>query len=141
MSVLTVEDLRQQFLDKTLYDDTGFALNQEDHMGIIGQNGVGKSTLIKIITGQILPDNGKITWKKHTKIGYLDQYVSLTAQQSIFEFLKQLSVICMNWMRKTPRSMRIMLITLTMHYWKKPVKTKKFLNRVTSMKLKRRSIR
>lgn len=88
MSVLTVEDLRQQFLDKTLYDDTGFALNQEDHMGIIGQNGVGKSTLIKIITGQILPDNGKITWKKHTKIGYLDQYVSLTAQQSIFEFLK-----------------------------------------------------
>ena len=88
MSVLTVEDLRQRFLDKTLYDDTGFALNQEDHMGIIGQNGVGKSTLIKIITGQILPDNGKITWKKHTKIGYLDQYVSLTAQQSIFEFLK-----------------------------------------------------
>ena len=58
MSVLTVEDLSQQFLDKTLYDDTGFALNQEDHMGIIGQNGVGKSTLIKIITGQILPDNG-----------------------------------------------------------------------------------
>lgn len=88
MSVLTVEDLSQQFLDKTLYDDTGFALNQEDHMGIIGQNGVGKSTLIKIITGQILPDNGKITWKKHTKIGYLDQYVSLTAKQSIFEFLK-----------------------------------------------------
>ncbi|PIO82108.1 multidrug ABC transporter ATP-binding protein [Loigolactobacillus backii] len=88
MSVLTVENLQQQFLDKTLYDDTGFALNQEDHMGIIGQNGVGKSTLIKIITGQILPDSGKITWKKHIKIGYLDQYVSLAEQQTIFEFLK-----------------------------------------------------
>lgn len=88
MSVLTVENLRQQFLDKTLYDDTGFTLNQEDHMGIIGQNGVGKSTLIKIITGQMLPDAGKIAWKKKTKIGYLDQYVSLTAKQSIFEFLK-----------------------------------------------------
>lgn len=68
MSVLTVENLRQQFLDKTLYDDTGFTLNQEDHMGIIGQNGVGKSTLIKIITGQMLPDAGKIAWKKKLKL-------------------------------------------------------------------------
>jgi ATPase subunit of ABC transporter with duplicated ATPase domains len=88
LSVLTVEHLQQQFVDKVLYEDTGFALNQDDHMGITGQNGAGKSTLIKIITGQIQPDGGKITWKKHLKIGYLDQYAQLTEQVTIFDFLK-----------------------------------------------------
>ena len=46
MSLLTVKDLSQSFIDKTLYEDANFVLNKEDHMGVTGQNGVGKSTLI-----------------------------------------------------------------------------------------------
>ena len=48
MSVLTVTGLSQRFLDKVLYQDASFQVNIEDHLGVIGQNGVGKSTLIKI---------------------------------------------------------------------------------------------
>ena len=53
MSVLTVTGLSQRFLDKVLYQDASFQVNIEDHLGVIGQNGVGKSTLIKILTGAL----------------------------------------------------------------------------------------
>ena len=77
MSLLTVKDLSQSFIDKTLYEDANFVLNKEDHMGVTGQNGVGKSTLIKILTGEILPDDGQVTWQNKIDVGYLDQYAKL----------------------------------------------------------------
>ena len=63
MSLLTVKNLSQTFIDKTLYEDANFVLNKEDHMGVTGQNGVGKSTLIKILTGEITQDNGEVKWQ------------------------------------------------------------------------------
>ncbi|KRM71955.1 hypothetical protein FC34_GL000935 [Lacticaseibacillus brantae DSM 23927] len=88
MSLLKVEHLSHQFLDKQLYSDTGLVVNPTDHMGITGQNGAGKSTLIHIITGDLIPDEGKITWQKHLHVGYLDQYAKLTPGMTIFDFLK-----------------------------------------------------
>ncbi|MDO4912573.1 MAG: ABC-F family ATP-binding cassette domain-containing protein [Lactobacillus sp.] len=88
MSVLTVKDLSQSFIDKTLYEDANFDLNKEDHMGVTGQNGTGKSTLIKILTGEILPDSGQVKWQPKLKVGYLDQYAKLSPGLTIFDFLK-----------------------------------------------------
>ncbi|MFD1429257.1 MULTISPECIES: ABC-F family ATP-binding cassette domain-containing protein [Lacticaseibacillus] len=88
MSVLTVTGLSQRFLDKQLYQDASFQVNIEDHLGVIGQNGVGKSTLIKILTGALEPDAGTIVWQKHLHVGYLDQYVNLKPGQTIMEFLR-----------------------------------------------------
>lgn len=88
MSILTVSGLSQRFVDKQLYQDASFQVNKEDHLGVVGQNGAGKSTLIKILTGQLTPDEGKITWQRHVKVGYLDQYANLTPGQTIGDFLK-----------------------------------------------------
>lgn len=88
MSVLTVTSLSQRFLDKVLYQDASFQVNIEDHLGVIGQNGVGKSTLIKILTGALTPDAGKIVWQKHLHVGYLDQYANLVPGQTVIEFLR-----------------------------------------------------
>ncbi len=88
MSVLTVTGLSQRFLDKQLYQDASFQVNEADHLGVVGQNGVGKSTLIKILTGSLEPDAGTIVWKKHLNVGYLDQYVNLKPGQTIMEFLR-----------------------------------------------------
>lgn len=88
MSLLTVTDLSQGFAEKTLYENASFVLNKEDHMGVTGQNGVGKSTLIKILTGEILPDNGQVKWQNKVSVGYLDQYAKLTPGLTIRDFLR-----------------------------------------------------
>ncbi|GEL13826.1 hypothetical protein FC15_GL001086 [Lapidilactobacillus concavus DSM 17758] len=88
MSILTVTNLSHAFVDKTLYEDANFKIEQQDHMGIVGQNGVGKSTLIKILTGKLLPDEGKVVWQKNTDVGYLDQYANLTPGMTIHDFLE-----------------------------------------------------
>lgn len=87
MSVLTVRGLSQRFLEKQLYEDAGFQINAGEHVGITGQNGVGKSTLIKVLTGELEPDAGTLVWQKHLRVGYLDQYVNLTPDQTVGEFL------------------------------------------------------
>ncbi|MDF7638277.1 ABC-F family ATP-binding cassette domain-containing protein [Lactobacillus sp. ESL0791] len=88
MSLLTVKDLGQGFIDKTLYENANFVLNKEDHMGVTGQNGVGKSTLIKILTGELVPDQGQVKWQNKVDVGYLDQYAKLRAGVTIREFLR-----------------------------------------------------
>lgn len=88
MSLLTVSGLTQGFAEKTLYEDANFVLNKEDHMGVTGQNGVGKSTLIKILTGEILPDEGSVKWQNKLSVGYLDQYAKLMPGLTMRDFLK-----------------------------------------------------
>ena len=88
LSLLTVKDLSQSFIDKTLYEDANFVLNKEDHMGVTGQNGVGKSTLIKILTGDIIPDEGQVKWQNKVSVGYLDQYAKLAPGVTIRGFLR-----------------------------------------------------
>ncbi len=74
MSLLTVSHLSHGFGEKTLYHDTGFELYPGEHMGVVGQNGTGKSTLISILTGELLPDEGQVSWDRKARLGYLDQH-------------------------------------------------------------------
>lgn len=77
MPLLSVSNLSMSFAEKDLYKDAEFTLEKGEHMGVVGQNGVGKSTLIKIITDTQLPLTGDIKWQKNIKIGYLDQYADI----------------------------------------------------------------
>lgn len=88
MSLLEVEKLTHSFGDNVLYRNAGFTLNKGEHIGIVGQNGTGKSTLIKICTEQIMPDHGRIIWQPNTTIGYLDQYAEIDHALTMKEFLK-----------------------------------------------------
>ena len=58
MSLLEIDGLTHSFGENVLYKNAGFTLNKGEHIGIVGQNGTGKSTLIKICTEQIIPDSG-----------------------------------------------------------------------------------
>ena len=71
-----------------LYKNAGFTLNKGEHIGIVGQNGTGKSTLIKICMEQIIPDSGRIVWQPNTTVGYLDQYAEIDHALTMKEFLK-----------------------------------------------------
>ncbi|MDR2846937.1 MAG: ATP-binding cassette domain-containing protein [Mycoplasmataceae bacterium] len=88
MSILVVAGLTYDIKNKKLYSDANFVLNKEDHMGIVGQNGTGKTTLINLLINKIEPASGSITWQKGVKIGYLDQHAEIDKTLTIFAFLK-----------------------------------------------------
>lgn len=88
MSLLEITNLSHSFSENVLCKNADFSLNKEEHVGIVGQNGTGKSTLIKLCTGQLLPDDGRVTWQSKTSIGYLDQYAEINLQLDMKSFLK-----------------------------------------------------
>lgn len=87
MSLLEVVDLSHMFGDKVLYKNSSFELYKGEHMGIVGQNGTGKSTLIGILTGSIVPDNGFVRWQQGVRTGYLDQYADVDKNITVKEYL------------------------------------------------------
>lgn len=88
MSLLTVENVTHGFGARQILEDASFRLLKGEHIGLIGANGEGKSTFLNIITGKIMPDQGKITWSRHVKVGYLDQHSVLKKGMTIREVLR-----------------------------------------------------
>ena len=103
MSILNVEHLSHGFGDLTfcydggidnIFEDVSFRLLMGEHIGLVGANGEGKSTFMNIITGRLMPDEGKIEWAKKVRVGYLDQHTALekgmtigSVLSSAFDFL------------------------------------------------------
>lgn len=105
MSILNVEHLTHGFGDRAIFQDVSFRLLRGEHIGLVGANGEGKSTFMNIITGKLMPDEGKIEWAKNVRVGYLDQHTVLekgmtikTVLSSAFDFLydleTQMNEIC-----------------------------------------------
>ena len=88
MSILNVENLTHGFGDRAIFNDVSFRLLKGEHIGLIGANGEGKSTFMNIITGKLMPDEGKIEWAKNVRVGYLDQHTVLEKGMSIRDVLK-----------------------------------------------------
>ncbi|NOU93781.1 ATP-binding cassette domain-containing protein [Paenibacillus sp. LMG 31456] len=87
MSLLTVEDLSHTFGDRVLFKQVSFRLLAGEHVGLVGANGVGKSTLMNILTGQLLKDEGKVEWTPRVQYSYLDQHTKLTPGKTIRDVL------------------------------------------------------
>lgn len=105
MSILNVEHLTHGFGDRAIFHDVSFRLLKGEHIGLIGANGEGKSTFMNIITGKLMPDEGKVEWAKNIRVGYLDQHTALEkgmtikdVMSSAFNFLLEkedrMNVIC-----------------------------------------------
>lgn len=88
MSLLTVEGLSHNFGGRTLFKDVSFRLLEGERVGFVGANGVGKSTLMNILTGKLLKDEGKVEWTPRVRFGYLDQHTKLTPGKTIRDVLK-----------------------------------------------------
>ncbi len=89
MSILTVENMSHSFGDRILFKNVSFRLLKGEHIGLVGANGEGKSTFMKIITNEILVDEGTIDWNNKFSIGYMDQLVELKEGITVFNFLKK----------------------------------------------------
>ncbi|WP_160686605.1 ABC-F family ATP-binding cassette domain-containing protein [Clostridium sp. C2-6-12] len=89
MSILSIENMSHSFGDRIIFNNVSFRLLKGEHIGLIGANGEGKSTFMKIITNKILPDAGNIEWNSKFTIGYMDQLVDLQEGITTLNFLKE----------------------------------------------------
>lgn len=89
MSILTVENVSHGFGARKILENASFRLLKGEHVGLVGANGEGKSTFLNIITGKLMPDDGKIEWCNRITTGYLDQHTVLTKGKTIREVLRE----------------------------------------------------
>lgn len=73
MNIINIEHISKIYGEKTIYDDASFGIQQGDKIGIIGINGTGKSTLLKMIAGEETPDEGQIIRQNGLKTAYIPQ--------------------------------------------------------------------
>ena len=88
MSILNVEHLTHGFGDRAIFEDVSFRLLKGEHIGLIDANGEGKSTFMSIVTGRLMPDEGKVEWAKNVRAGYLDQHAVLEEGMTIGDVLR-----------------------------------------------------
>lgn len=86
--IVSVKNMSHGFGDRAIFEDVSFRMLKGEHIGLIGANGEGKSTFLKLLTGKLLPDSGKIEWAKRVRVGYLDQHTSLTAGLTVGDVLR-----------------------------------------------------
>ena len=73
--MVSVDGIAVEFSGYTLFKDVSFVINENDKIALMGKNGAGKSTMMKIIAGVQTANRGKISKSEHTKIGYLPQHL------------------------------------------------------------------
>ncbi len=88
MNYLSVENLEKNYGERVLFEGLTFGLSQGDKMALIANNGTGKTSLLKIISGKDVPNNGKITLRKGIRVGYLDQQPDFNENFSIKELIE-----------------------------------------------------
>lgn len=89
--LITFNNVSLQYTDKRILDDVSFTINDNVKIGIIGMNGAGKSSILKLIVGELEPSSGVIYRKNGLNMGYLSQEVTLYDDKTIFEETKRLS--------------------------------------------------
>ena len=85
MNLLILEKVSKSYTDKILFDQVSLGINEGDRIGVIGINGTGKSTLLKIIAGLEEPDEGTVTRGKKVRIEYLPQAPTFDETKTILE--------------------------------------------------------
>lgn len=84
--MISIENISVQFSGEYLFHSVSFKINPSDKIGVVGPNGCGKTTLLKILAGEMEPETGSINFQKGLKIGYLPQeYISEVSDESLFD--------------------------------------------------------
>ncbi len=84
---LQVEDLTKSYGDRMLFDSVTFGINEGYKIGLIAKNGTGKSTLLRILSGEEAPDSGSVTFRNGLRVGFLAQIPDFAPGKSILDNL------------------------------------------------------
>ena len=85
MNILTAEHLKKSYTERLLFDDASFYLHEGEKVGILGINGTGKSTLLKILAGMEEPEEGNVVLANHVVLRYLPQHPNFKEGQTVLQ--------------------------------------------------------
>ncbi|KQX68003.1 ABC-F family ATP-binding cassette domain-containing protein [Paenibacillus sp. Root444D2] len=85
MNILSAVNITKTFGDKVLFDDISFTVNEKQRIGLIGVNGTGKSTLLKLLAGLETADRGKLVHANHFRVEYLPQNPEFDPNSTVLE--------------------------------------------------------
>lgn len=116
MAVVSVENLSVAYGDHTVINDLSLTVNEGDFLVVIGENGVGKTTLVRALLGLIKPRQGAINISRNTKIGYVPQFRNLDEEYplSIRDFISlNLNKSIIPWPSKAERERVNRIVEIT----------------------------
>ena len=85
MTVLSAHAVGKNFGERTLFAGVSFDIGERDKVGLVGDNGCGKTTLFRIITGETAADQGEVVRSKETRIGYLEQHACADPSRTLWD--------------------------------------------------------
>ncbi|HOV77857.1 MAG TPA: ATP-binding cassette domain-containing protein, partial [Sedimentisphaerales bacterium] len=85
MAIVTLQDIHVAFGPEVVLDHLDLQLHAGEKVGMVGANGSGKTTILRLITGQVIPDMGKVIRRKGLRIGYLPQEASFSGERTVLQ--------------------------------------------------------
>ncbi len=89
MGLLDVTGLKFKYADENLYNEVSFRILPHEHIVLVGDNGSGKSTFLKLISKNLIPDKGTIEWQNNVTYSYLDQHLKVLDDITIKDYITQ----------------------------------------------------
>ena len=89
MQLATGHDLSVSFVTRELFSGLNFAIQNTSHIGLVGMNGCGKTTLFKVMCGQLRPDNGSVAYSRETRLAYMEQFLLADEEATLYEAVAQ----------------------------------------------------
>ena len=89
MNIINIEHISKTFGDKVIFEDASFGIHEGDKVGIIGINGTGKSTLLKMIAGQEMPDSGQIVRQNGLTVACLPQNPVFAPGATVMSYIQE----------------------------------------------------
>ncbi len=92
--MISIEDVTLDFSGKTLFRNISFLIQPKDKIGLVGNNGAGKTTILKILLGQVSPTEGRTNMARDLRMGYLPQELNIESKETVYNYVfKQLTEI------------------------------------------------
>ncbi len=88
MTLISGENIYKEFDEKVLFDGLSFSVNEDDRIGLVGPNGIGKTTLFEMMVGNVRADSGDIFKSKTCTIGYIEQEFTDKENLSLFDYVR-----------------------------------------------------
>ncbi len=91
-SIINAEKINKTFTGRTLLEDVDFSMQEGEHVGIVGINGTGKSTLLRIIAGEIEADSGNVIYRNGMVMSYLPQSPEFEGTKTVLEAVRDMAL-------------------------------------------------